>query len=194
VEEQLLGGWDDQLRLRMMVAAQYDAPAYIRRARAVEAALNDLLERCRRQRADWLYGVRLHLGALRAGVESWSELGGVLADDEQVAVLERLRCEAGDPAVPTDGPTTVTGRRRLLRRLQSSIERFNRRWSDYVEDLDLSEINRLRDGYNRFYLLEKECAVGPGRILTQAFCRLPPLTARDLLEHLPRLPAPQMAE
>jgi hypothetical protein len=192
--DDLLGGRDEGLRLRMMIAAQYDAPAYIRRARAVEAALEGLLGRCRRQRDEWLFGVRLHIGALRAGAGGWSTLRHLLADDEQVAVLEQLHAEAGDPAVSMTGPTTAAGRRRELRRLRASIERFNRRWTAFIGDIDLGEVNRLRDGYNRYFLLEKECAVGPGRTLSNGFCRLPPLTAADLLARLPPLPVPRLAD
>src|SRR5206468_8357600 len=104
----------------MMVAAQYDAPAYVRRARGVETAYEDLLARCRRQRKEWLFGVRLHLGALRAGAGDWAALRPILADDRQVTALERLHAEAGDPDVPMTGPAGVPpfgsprGRRRVL--------------------------------------------------------------------------------
>jgi hypothetical protein len=192
VERRQYGQADDELRVRMMVAAQYDAPAYVRRARRVETAFEDLLERCRRQRTEWLLGVRLHLGALRAGVRSWSDLRDLLADDDQVVVLGLLHAEAGDPDIPMTGPTTDAGCRRALMRLRASIERFNRRWLDLVTKVDLGEINHLRDGYNRFYLLEKECAVGPARLLPQLFRKLPPLTTHDLFAELPPLPMPRL--
>src|SRR5436309_1877302 len=109
----------------MQVAAQYDAPAYVRRARSVEAAYDDLIARCRKQRAEWLLGVRLHLGALRAGARSWAALRPLLADDGQVRVLEQLHAEAGDPAVPMTGPSGRFGQRRVLAGLRASAERFN---------------------------------------------------------------------
>src|SRR4051812_32867938 len=98
--------------MRMMVAAQYDAPAYVRRARGVEAAYEDLLARSRRLRATWLFGVRLHIGSLRAGIDSWARLRPLLADDDDLEVLARLHEEAGDPDVPMTGPTNDRGRRR----------------------------------------------------------------------------------
>jgi hypothetical protein len=188
------GQSDDELRVRMTIAAQYDAPAYVRRARGVEAAWDDLLARGRRKRTEWLFGVRLHLGSLRAGARSWSDLRHLLADDEHLTVLERLHAEAGDPEVPMTGPADDRGRRRALLRLRAGVERFNRRWDRYVHELDLDEINRLRDGYNRYYLLEKECAVGPAWLLPQLFRKLPPVTASDVLDALPRLPVPRLAE
>ena len=177
----------------MMVAAQYDAPAYVRRAKAVETAYEELLDRCGRLRAAWLAGVRLHLGSLRGGAGSWAALRPILADDEQIDVIERLHAEAGDPQNEMTGPTTERGLRRALGRLAASVERFNRRWLAFIAELDLSEINRLRDGYNRYYLLEKECAVGPARLLPQTFRRLGPVTAGEVLDRLPPLPVPRAA-
>jgi hypothetical protein len=193
VAEGLFKGNDAEVRLGMQVAAQYDAPAYIRRARRVEDAYEELLDRCRRQRAEWLFGVRLHLGALRAGAGDWEGLRPLLADAGQVAALERLHAEAGDPEHPMDGPAGPRGLRRELRALAHSVERFNRRWRAFVDELDLTEINALRDGYNRYYLLEKECAVGSARLDPRAFRRLGPVTAAEVLDRLPPLPVPRTA-
>jgi hypothetical protein len=193
VDEVLTGYRDEELRLRMTVAAQYGAPAYIRRARGVESALEQLLAHCRRQRGEWFFGIRLHVGVLRASISEWTELRPLLADDDQLTVLGALHSEAGDLDVPTTGPTSHAGRRRALARLRASVERFNRRWVRFVEEQDLSELNRLRDGYNRYYLLEKECAVGAARLLPQTFRRLPPFTTCDLLDRLPPLPVPRLA-
>ena len=79
---------------------------------------------------------------------------------------------------------------RPLRALQASVARFNRRWSAFIADLDLSEVNRRRDGYNRYYLIEKECAVGSPRIAAIGFRRQPPLTAGDVQAALPLLVMP----
>ena len=184
---------DEELRLRMMIAAQYDAPAYIRRARAVEQSYDDLLDRCRRRRAELLAGIRLHLGSLRAGAGTWDALRPLLADDGQIDILKSLHAEAGDPEHAMTGPAHGPGLRRVLRYLRQSVERFNRRWRAFIAGLDLGEINGLRDGYNRYYLLEKECAVGPARQLPQTFRRLEPVTAGELLDRLPPLPVPRAA-
>jgi hypothetical protein len=191
VDERIDLRYDPELRIRMQVAAQYDAPAYVRRARRVEDASEELLDRCRRQRVELLEGVRLHLGALRAG--SWDAVRPFLADAEQVAVLDRLHAEAGDPTYPMTGPTDPRGLRRALRALAQSVERFNRRWLAFLGELDLTEINALLDGYNRYYLLEKECALGSSRLYTRTFRRLEPVTAGELLARLPPLPVPRAA-
>jgi hypothetical protein len=169
---------DDELRLRMMIAAQYDAPAYIRRARGVEAAYESLLNRCRQKRVKWLLGVRLHIGSLRARIRDWMELRPLLADDEQIVVLRCLHAEVGDPEHPMTGPLDGRGRRRVLTRLQAAV---------------VNEVNRFRDGYNRYFLLEKECALGPVRLMPQLFRKLAPLTPTDVLAELPLLRMPQLS-
>src|SRR4051794_14436726 len=120
----------------MAVAAQYDAPAYVRRARGVEAAYEDLLARGRRQRRDWLMGVRLHLGSLRAGMGGWSARRPFLGDENQIRVRGRLPAEAGDPDVPMTGRADPRGGRGARAGLGASAGRFNRRWLAYVEGLD----------------------------------------------------------
>src|SRR5437667_8685195 len=68
----------------------FDAPAYVRRARGVEEALEYLLARARHQRDEWLEMVRLRLGTLHALAGDWSALRPWLADDDQVRVLQGL--------------------------------------------------------------------------------------------------------
>src|SRR5579864_8062368 len=60
----ILGRGDD-LRLFQTFEAQYDAPAYVRRARQVEDAWEQVLQRCRARRDGWLFMVRIRLGLLR---------------------------------------------------------------------------------------------------------------------------------
>ena len=71
-----------------------------------------------------------------------------------------------------------------------SIDRFNKRWLNYVHTLDLTRINELRDGYNRYYLLEKECAMRSARLARQHFRRLEPMTREAVLDRFPLLPVP----
>jgi hypothetical protein len=185
VSDGTAGDYGDRLLLHLM--AQYEAPAYIRRARGVEAAYDDLLARCRRQRAEWLAGVRLHLGALRglAG-DGWAAVAA-MAD---AGALERLRAEATAEVRPTAPVPTPARLRRAVAALRASVERFNRRWAAYLDQLDLGAINALRDGYNRYYLIEKECAVGSARLAALTFRELPPLTAGELSGLFPPLPVP----
>ena len=165
-------------------------PAFVRRARAVEGALEHVLRRCRQQRADWLPMVRLRLGTLKALAGTWSALAPLLADTEQLLRLEKMY---DDLAPQLRTPVSVTTSRRRLRRalcdLKDSIELFNRRWQTYLTRIDLSWVNELRDGYNRYYVLEKECAVRSPQLARAGFERLEPLTAATLLDLLPPLPA-----
>jgi hypothetical protein len=74
--------------------------------------------------------------------------------------------------------------------LARSFRRFNERWSKYVHNFDLAPINRLRERYNRYYLLEKECALWSSRIAQQGFIPLPYVTVQDLFEEFPVLRIP----
>jgi hypothetical protein len=74
-----------------------------------------------------------------------------------------------------------------------ALERFNRRWEAFLPTVDLTSLNRLREGYNRYYLLEKECAVRSVVVARRGFSPLPPLTQTDLAALLPCLPVPQLS-
>src|SRR5207248_8519725 len=131
---------------------------------------------------------------LQALAGDWMVLRPWLADDEQLQVLRdlevlvqpRLRARIQ----PTSSPRML---RRALLELTASIERFNQRWQAYLPTVDRTTINDLRDGYNRYYLLEKECAVRSPRLARQGFRRLEPLTLEQLAELLARLAMPWLA-
>jgi hypothetical protein len=180
-------------RLFDQFVGQYDAPAYVRRALQVQNALDGLVERCRQQREQWLTMVRLRLGRLKALAGDWSVLQPLLAGEEHLALVRQLHADL-DPKLrvavkPTSSPRTL---RRALRELRQSLERFNRRWLDFLPTVDLTAVNELRDGYNRYYLLEKECSVGVASVARRNFQRLNPLTHEELLALLPPLPVPQL--
>jgi hypothetical protein len=171
--------------------AMFDGPAFVRRARSVEGALQDLLERCRRKRDEWLPMVRLRLGILHAlVVGDWTALRPFLASDEKQQHLAHLYEELRPTLRAPIAPTTSERRlRQALGELRESIALFNRRWTDYLPTVDLTHVNELRDGYNRYFVLEKECAVRSARVARQGFVRLEPLTVDEILRHLPLLPA-----
>jgi hypothetical protein len=79
-----------------------------------------------------------------------------------------------------------------LRELVDSVQCFNKRWSPFLESVDLTRINQLRDGYNRFYLLEKECVVRSSRLARQGYQPLPPMTLDELAALFPPLPVPRL--
>jgi hypothetical protein len=175
--------------------ARYDAPAYARRARRVEEAFEQLISRCRRQRDEWLSMVRIQLAMLHDLAGDWEQVRPLLAGAEQLTILQHLHGTLEPRLRVPVSPTSST--RKLaatLRDLVRGLERFNQRWQGFLEELDLAEINELRDGYNRYYLLEKECAMRSARLARQGYAPLPPLTLEDLRALLPLLPVPQLKE
>jgi hypothetical protein len=188
----ILGRGDDY-GLFKQVQAQYGAPAYVRRAREVEAALSDVLHSCRMRRDEWLPMVRLRLGVLRGLAGDWGALLPWLADEDQAGVLGDLERDLQPRLrLPVEPTSSAWALRRALRELLQSIARFNHRWQEFLPSVDLSRVNELRDGYNRFYLLEKECAMRSPRLALQGFRPLEPLTTADLAALLPPLPVPRL--
>ncbi len=175
------------------VLAQYDVPAFIRRAHQVQEAFDQLLSRCRQQRKEWLLMVRIRLGLLQALAGDWNVLRPWLIDESQVQVLDDLQASL-QPRLRARVQSTSSPRvlRRALRALTESIGRFNNRWHAFLPTVDLTPVNALREGYNRYYLLEKECAVRSPRLARQGFHRLEPLTREQLAALLPPLPIPQV--
>ena len=172
--------------------AIYGAPAYIRRAREVEAAFEQVLHRCRNQREEWLPMVRLRLGTLRALAGEWNALQPLIASDEDRRGLESLHDELKPTLrIPLQPTTSQRRLRSALGELRESLELFNKRWQAFLLALDLSRVNELRDGYNRFYLLEKECALRSPRLAREGYRRLEPLTVADVLAVFPPLPVPK---
>jgi hypothetical protein len=182
---------DDGRQAFNEVLAHFDGPAYLRRARRVQGAYDQLLDECRRQREEWLALVRVRLGTLRALAGSWQALAPHLPGDEQVRLLEEM-CAALEPhlRVPVEPTTSARALRGALRELCASVERFNSRWVAFVRGRDLTALNAERADYNRYYLLEKECAVRSPHIARQGYRPLDPVTHDDLLAALPPLAVP----
>jgi hypothetical protein len=188
VEDSLLPIGPAEGREIQEILAQYDGPAFVRRARGVEVALEDLLARARNQRAEWLDIVRLLLGDIHACAGTWEALRPCL-DDDQLKALQQMHAEAAPKPRPTvGGAASVRSLLRKLRELNESVEFFNRRWQRYVSELDLSVINELREGYNRYFVLEKECALRSPVLARLGFKPLRPLTRAEVEAMLPGLP------
>ncbi len=174
------------------VMAQYDAPAYVRRARQVQDAFDSLLARCRQQRAEWLAMVRLRVGILRARAGDWDALR-VLLEEDQIAALRALHDSLSpELRAPVEPTTSVRALRGALADLRESIERFNRRWEEFMATVDVEEVNQRREDYNRYYLLEKECALRSAVAARHGFRRLEPLTLGELHALFPPLPVPRL--
>jgi hypothetical protein len=191
VDEIAILGRKDEGSLVRHFLAHYDVPAYVRRARRVQDAFDQLVGRCKQQRDEWLSAVAMRLRLLAALVGDWETLRPLLRDDDQVHAMHQLDAAVGPyPHPPQAAPASVRPLRRALRSLLQSIERFNRRWLEHLRAVDLTQVNVLRDGYNRYYLLEKECALRSARLARQGFRRLGPLSVDELAALLPLLPVP----
>lgn len=133
-------------------------------------------------------------GAPLALAGSWERTRPVVAGDDDVELLARLHAEIGTPLrAPPAATTAVHRHRQALKGLIGSLETFNRRWVRHVPTVDLSAANRAREEYNRYYLLEKECAVGAARSARDGFRLLEPLTVSDLTAAIPPLGVPRPA-
>lgn len=184
---------DDQMFKRFL--SQFDAPAYIRRARAMQGAYNQLLDHCRQRRAEWLNMTRLRISMLHALAGDWDNLRPFLADEDQLDILRYLLAALASPLrCPIEPSRSARALRRALLELGESLEYFNERWRGFLATVDLTAINELRDGYNRYYVLEKECAVRSARIARQGFVRMEPLTTNDLMAEFPLLPVPRLRD
>jgi hypothetical protein len=189
-EVPVLGNHREQ-RVFHELLALHGPPAYIRRAQAVQGAWDQVVEKCRRQRDQWLSMARMRLGVLRALAGEWSALTSLLSAEDQLAVLAQLENELR-PSVrqPVQPARSLRSLRRALRELVESLEYFQTRWQTFLSQVDLTEVNRLREDYNRYYVLEKECAVRSPRIARQGFVPLPPATVEGLAAAFPPLPTP----
>jgi hypothetical protein len=193
MEEEIILARDEAAEALKRFLSNFDAPAYIRRARGVEAALEQLLDHCRRRRAEWLEIVRLRIGMLHALAGNWENLRPFLADEEQLDILRYFLAALAAPLrAPIEATSSARALRHALHELNESLQRFNRRWQAFLTSLDLTAVNELRKGYNRYYVLEKECAVRSARVARQGFAPLPLLTIDDIAEHFPLLPVPQL--
>jgi hypothetical protein len=189
MDDQPLLNRDDGGRIFQQVMAQFDAPAYVRRAHRVQHAWEDLIAQCRRQRDEWLMMVVIRLGTLRKLAGSWDRLLPYLANADQIDVLQRLWDDLKpDLQIRIERTALEKKLRRALMRLAADMDAFNRRWAAFLPTVDLAGVNKLRDDYNRYYVLEKECAVRSPVVARHGFRPLPPLTTADLTEALPGLP------
>jgi hypothetical protein len=195
VDDIPIAGPDSGQREFQEFLARYDVPAYVRRARRVEDAWHDTLRQCQTQRNKWLLMPRILLGQLHGLSEGWAALCPWLAGEAQTDVLEQLHRElAPKPRLPTAPTSSARALRAALLETLSSVERFNVRWRAYLPGVDLTRANEARENYNRYYLIEKECAMRSSRLARVGYRRLEMLTADDLLRALPLLPVPRLRD
>lgn len=184
---------DDERHLFQQIIASFDTPAYMRRARDVEAAWNEIIMRCQRKYDELVEMPKLRLAqlhALTAGrLSALPAFTKGLISADHAAKLQELfdqwRPELQAPIRPTSSPIAVQS---AASRLVESFARFNTQWQSYLSKIDLSEVNRLRCNYNQYYLLEKECVVHSPAIARIGFEPLEMVDHPELAERFPKLP------
>ena len=184
----------DELRVFQQMIMCFDTPAYMRRARDTEAAWNAVLAACRKQREAWLEIPWLRLAQLRCQTNDDFSNTAIFSYDDAKAL--DVLYEEWQPVLKANVP--VTRSPRVLRRsaddMITAFRRFNSRWGPYLADFDLSYVNQCRQGYNDFYVLEKECVVSSPRVARVGFVPLEPATIDDLRELFPLLPIPALKQ
>jgi hypothetical protein len=181
---------EDRRILQEMVGRA--GPSFIRRARLVETTWTALLEACAHARQQELTFVRLRLGQLRALAGDWDVIRAGLADPADMALLQNLH-EQLQPTlrVPLETSHSTRALRNAASELVEAMELFNARWTRWLAKLDLTTVNRAREDYNRYYLFEKECAVGSSRVARMNFVKLAPATLDEVAARFPLLPLPR---
>jgi hypothetical protein len=168
----------------------FDAPAFARRGLELDDSLRRLQDRCRRARADRLDMVHLRLrqwARAASGPEAWS---GVFAGS-----IEPLWPLSGAEAPRwAKVPASIRQQRSIARDLIAAVLRFNQRWSEFLDRLNLEPVNLVIDQYNRYYLIEKECVMGSARLAARFFRPVPRLTRQQLLDDHPLLPVPELLD
>jgi hypothetical protein len=170
----------------------FDAPAFVRRAMQVEAAWDAILAVCRRERERLLEMPRIRLARFLTLLKSWPPGHSAICRTADLVYLETLHTE-WTPRLRSVVKPARTERTIILglADLSRSFQRFNRRWKAFLIELDLRPVNQLRDGYNQFYLLEKECALRSARLAREGFAPLAPVRVENLTELFPLLKVPQ---
>lgn len=185
---------DDEGQIFRQILGHYDAPSYIRRARAVEVGLAQLLQHARNKREELFSFVRLDLATLRAQAGDWEALDGIVSVKVRrylEGLFRELQPKLRSPVEATTSPARL---RKTLEHLRHSVGRFNERWRKYLDDIDWRNINRVREDYNKYYILEKECALRSSRLARQDYRRLEPLSSADILVEMPFLQLPDDKE
>jgi hypothetical protein len=168
----------------------FDLPAFARRGQDVEYTLKRLHARCQLQREELLEMVRLRLRQWAKVAMGWHDWPGIWCSPVD-SLWEMAHSEepqwAARPAPPRQ-------RKTVARDLIASVERFNKRWGQFLEALNLDPINQMIDQYNTYYVLEKECVMGSPRLAARYFAPVPQITMASLREEYPMLPVPRLID
>ncbi len=166
----------------------FDAPAFARRGHDLEYALKRLHLRLAREQSAMLDMVRLRLRQWAALASGPEDISGVFPSS-----IAPLYAMTGAESPVWAGVSGSARRRRAVARdLVASLERFNRRWLQFLNALTLDSVNRQIDHYNRYYVLEKECVIGSARLAARLFVPKVPLSRESLLVDYPTLTVPDL--
>ena len=171
-----------------------EVPAYIRRARRMEEAVERLYVEVAEVREGFLEFTCLRLRELldvmsedygrRLPEETVRALGVILdAVDEHPSILKLM----ARPRPPHDRREPESA----LALLRKSVDRFNTRFSRWLtEEAPLDAVNEEIRGYNKHYSFERQCALRFVPLDKVMFEPRAPLTEMDLLTRFPLLPRP----
>ena len=180
-----LGGIEAEIK---ELLGLFDVPAFARRGQDVEHSRLRLTWRCEKARSGMLDMFRLRLRQWAAASN-----GPDLARIVFVEPIDSLWPLSHAPSPKWAARPDSSRRLRAIGRdIIASSERFNRRWNQYLDTIDLGPINRQIDHYNRYYVLEKECVLGSIRLAARHFVPREFVTLDDLRIEHPLLPVPQL--
>ncbi len=184
-ETTLMMGTDAEMK---EILGLYDVPAFARRGQELDYALDRFHARFARERLGMLDMVRLRLKQWAAIAEGPLTASGIFS-----SAIDPLWSLADAPCpVWSGGPGPTRKLGVAAKELVASVERFNRRWTRFVAQTNADLINAQIDGYNRYYVLEKECSLNSARLAARSFVPKPKLSASALEAIYPPLPVPEL--
>lgn len=180
-----LGGIDAEIK---ELLGLFDVPAFARRGQELEYSLARLRLRSRKLRAGMLDMVRLRLRQWASAADGPGAESLVFAS----SIADLWTLAEADPPKWAARRATRWRLRAIARDLVASVERFNRRWLEHLDGINLDPINRQVDDYNKYYLLEKECSLGSARLAARHFVPKARVGLDELRRELPPLPVPTL--
>jgi len=170
-----------------------ELPAYVRRARGVEEAIERFHEALAREREE-----RLEITALKVrrlvdlGDEALAEHGGDLDRDALAALVAELaEIEAYRRVRARPARTRPADVARAIREVRRSVVRFNEAWEAHLAGEEpYALVNERIDGYNRWYALERQCALRYVPVNRVSFAPIEPVTPERARARHPGLPCP----
>jgi len=150
------------ISLGEQVRSAFDVPAYVRRALQLEEAQRDLERRLDRLWFDRLRPIACDVKNLIACFASAGELDEWLGESRRAPWAMVSAAAASHPDYEklfVDRSLFAPSRHRRYRMLCERIRSFNEGWPSAVATIDLGPVNRQVEAFNRWYPLERECAM-----------------------------------